>query len=103
MSIRFKKIRDYLLEQAPDYGDNAQSLLEMLYHRYKEENPTENAEIYKKFAEVDTILSKLTLRENDKLFFLICELIEVFEYRAFFDGLQIGVRLCTELITQTKA
>ncbi len=98
MNIYVEKLKSYLLEQLPDYGDSdASSLLEMLYDYYTTTTPTINERIRNYFSVLDNILAPLSWEENNAVFDLTCTLCSEYERHAFLEGLHVGVRLITEL------
>jgi len=93
-----QRLKWYVMNLPEHYRyDDAGSLLDMLCYFYIENNPIEGAVIRCKFADLDEILSKLTLRENDEVFRLVCDLCTEHERRAFQDGIRLGIRLICEL------
>ena len=69
MNRYVKSLKAFLAEQTPCYGyDDANSLLEMLCYYYTSDNPVDNGLICCQFKELDNILSKLSLADNDKVF-----------------------------------
>ena len=102
MNKYIKKLNQFLEQQVPDYGfDDAQSLLEMLYCYYTQANPIDTAVIHCQFKELDDILSKLTLAENNAVFGLTCGVCAEYEKKAFLEGIHVGLRLFMELNVQT--
>lgn len=97
MNPYMKKLNDYLLQAPMNYAEG-ESLLEMLLLCYTQANPVENAQIHKRYQELDAILEKLTLEENDQVFALTCDLCEEHTHAAFYEGLHFGVHLVTELL-----
>ena len=93
-----ERLKRYVMNLPENYGyDDASSLLDMLCYFYMENNPVESAVIRCKFVDLDEILSKLTLRENDEMFRIVCDLCTEHERRAFQDGIRLGIRLISEL------
>jgi len=98
MNNCIEKLKAFLAEQSPCFGyDDANSILEMLYYYYTTANPVDNAVIRCQFRDLDNTLSHLTLAENDAIFSLTCNLCTAYERQAFSDGVQVGLRLFTEL------
>lgn len=98
MNRYIQALRSYLKKQSPcfDY-DDANSLLEMLYYFYTSANPIENDKIRNQFEKMDTILSQLTLADNDTVFLLTVNLCSDYQKQAFLEGVHVGMRLFTEL------
>lgn len=98
MNAYKQMIKEHLSENEPNYGDtNIHTLLELLYHCYTECNPIDNAAIRGHFADLEGILEKLTLAENDQVFYTICRICTETERMAFMEGLHVGLRLEAEL------
>lgn len=98
MNYYIEKLKTFLAEQPPHYGyTDANSILEMLYCYYSEENPIDNAIIRCRFKELDNILCRLPLTDNDAVFSLTCKLCSSYEQQAFLEGIQVGMRLFEEL------
>ena len=91
-----------LKEQLPQcFGEDAedvQEAVDMLYSFYREHYPVDTKEIKQNFSELSDILSKLTLRECDKVWDLCCVLCIEHEKEGFFSGLRIGAALMAELL-----
>ena len=98
MNRYIEKLKTFLAEQPLhcEYTD-ANSILEMLYCYYSEENPIDSAVIRCRFRELDSILCRLPLSDNDAIFSLTCKLCSAYEQRAFLEGIQVGMRLFEEL------
>lgn len=98
MNRYIENLKSFLAQRSPDYGyEDANSLLEMLYYYYTANNPVDNAQIRCQFRDLDEILSKLTLAENDKVFLLASQLCIAHERQAFLEGIHVGLRLFQEL------
>lgn len=103
MNPNIENLKSYL-ETRPvksEYED-VDSLLELLYYYYTEENPIENAVIRYQFMEQDKVLNRLTVEENDLFFRITCDLCTEHARRAFVEGLRVGGRLFAELSAQKK-
>ena len=98
MNRYIEKLKAFLAEQSPHYRyTDANSILEMLYCYYSEENPIDNAAIRCRFKELDNILCRLPLADNNAVFSLTCKLCSAYEQQAFWEGVQVGMRLFEEL------
>ena len=98
MNKYIAKLNSFLEQQAPNYGnDDAQSLLEMLHYYYTLANPVDTAVIHCQFKELDDILSKLSLADNNAVFELTCSISASHERQAFLEGIHVGLRLFLEL------
>lgn len=98
MNRYIEKLKSFLAEQKPRYGyDDANSILEMLYYFYTEENPVDSAVISCQFKELDDALSSLSWANNEKVFALVVDLCVSHARQAFLEGVHVGLRLFTEL------
>ena len=64
-----------------------------LYGCYRELHPRDNEEISGRFRQLDQVLSRLTLREYDKVWDLACGLCCEHEEAAFLEGIRVGISL----------
>lgn len=98
MNPYIKILKVYLAERPIRYGyDGVDSLLELLCYCYREKNPIENAVIHYQFKMLNDTLSKLMIRENDRVIDLTVQLCTEFTNRAFSEGLRTGILLSAEL------
>lgn len=98
MNKYIEKLNSFLEQQTPNYGDDdVQSLLEMLHYYYTLANPVDIAVIHCQFKELDDILSKLSLADNNAIFSLTCSICTSHERHAFLEGVHVGLRLFVEL------
>ncbi len=103
MNHYITSLKTFLAEQSPMFGyDDANSILEMLYYYYTENNPIDNAVIRCQFKDLDHALSKLSWSENEQAFSLAVSLCCSHARQAFLDGVHIGMRLFTELEASDK-
>lgn len=92
------KMKKYLSEKQPNYGDeDIRSLIEFLYSYYAELNPMQTEEIRMGFDAIFCIASRLSREELDDLFTAINDLCLKLERTAFREGFCVGARLITEL------
>ena len=73
------------------------SISELLYESYTEEKPIDTEEIRAGFREINQIINRLTIQENDSVFTIVCRLCSQHERQAFLEGLRVGVQLFREL------
>lgn len=98
MNRYIENLKSFLAEQTPNYiYDDANSILELLCYCYMDSNPVDSAVIRYQFMEMDSILNRLSLAENDAIFSLVCNLCIAHERQAFRDGIQVGMQLFSEL------
>ena len=98
MNRYIENLKTFLTEQASCFAyDDANSVLEMLCYYYMDANPVDNGVIRCQFKEVDTVLSKLSWVECERVFSLVVDLCMSHTRQAFIDGVHVGMRLFTEL------
>lgn len=97
MDKLYEALRAYFAAQQPDYGDDAQSVLEMLYNVYNEHNGVDNNEIQQDFEDLYEAMHGKTLREKDRVIDAVCRLCRDHEKRGFTDGISLGIRLAQEV------
>ena len=98
MNTYIKYLREYLTDKHPNYGySDANSLLDMLFYAYTLDNPIYNETIKARFEELDHILSRLTLDDNNSVFMLTADLCAEHAKLAFLSGVHTGARLFIEL------
>jgi hypothetical protein len=84
----------------PLKSTDAESVLEFLYMAYADVQGRDPKEIDQGFLDLDTHLSKFSLKENNETFGIVCKLCDAYEKRAFIDAIQIGAYLMIELQAQ---
>ena len=90
----------YLSKHPTDLAEaEMESILDVLFRCYQESRRSDSEDIRHCFNELDDILSKLPLEENDRVFLLICDLFDKYRKEAFQSGILIGFHLLRELST----
>lgn len=98
MNPYIQYLQEYLKEKHIEYGySDAKNLLEKLYYAYTLSNPIDNEKIRYQFDNLDKILSRLTLRDNNQIFEITSELCEEHSHLAFLAGIHAGFLLNMEL------
>ena len=98
MNSTIEKLKAYLEEQPVNAAYNdAQSLLELLCYIYMTETPVDGATIRYQYQQIDNIINRLTLAENDQIFSITVALCDACTRKAFMDGVKIGYHLLEEL------
>ena len=98
MNPYIQKLAQYLESLPAKSPDReAGSMLELLCYIYTVENPVSSAAIRYQFQELDTVLGKLSLEDNNALFWQVCELCEEHAKLGFLSGLRVGSALTREL------
>ena len=86
-----------LATQQPNYPDNAESILEVLFDAYNESSGFDNAVIKADFEELYRLMNGKQLKEIDELIYAVCTLCRDHEKAGFVEGVQIGIALAKEL------
>lgn len=98
MNRYIKNLKSFLAEQPPNFRfDDANSILEVLCYFYCVANAVDSGVIHCQFHELNDILSKLSLDENDAVFSITADLCAEHTRRAFLDGVYVGMHLFDEL------
>lgn len=93
-------LKQYLDNYLPDYGDeDANSALTMLYTYFRENNKFEDAEIKEGFHDLYSQLEMLSLKEIDKIIYIVCDLCIGYERTSFIEGVKLGYLLSLELVS----
>lgn len=93
-------LRKAIDQNPPDFYDNSnQSILEMLYAVYADQNDHESEECNAGFLALDELLSNLPLTTTDPVFDKVCALCNCYERSGFTDGFKLGVHMANELST----
>lgn len=103
MNRYIENLKDFLAARTPKFAyEDAQSLLDMLYFYYADSNPIDSAVIRCQFRELEKVLSNLPFEDSDRVFSLAANLCGAHAKQAFTEGVQVGMRLFTELQTEPK-
>ena len=98
MKPHIEKLKTYLAEHPPDYGDcDAQSVLEMLYTYYNQYNRQDTPQIKSDFETLYQQLTGEPLRELDNIIDTVTTLCWHHEQSGFTEGIKLGIRLANEL------
>ena len=81
----------------PNYPDNADSILEVLFDAYNESSGFDNAAIKADFEELYRLMNGKSLKEIDEIIYAVCTLCRDHERAGFVEGVKIGMRLAEEL------
>ena len=85
----------------PNFGDDANTVLGLLYSAYNEYNGTDTEEIKQTFEDLYQAMNGKTLREKDEVIDTVCRHCSLHQQTGFIDGVKIGVKLAGELNTST--
>lgn len=98
MNPYIENLKAFLAEQVPCFGyDDAGSILEMLYYYYTVANPVDSAVIRCQLKALNDLLRRLPVADCDAVFDATANLCASYERQAFLDGIQVGLRLFTEI------
>ena len=81
----------------PNYPDNADSILEVLFDAYNESSGFDNAAIKADFEELYQLMNGKPLKEIDDIIYAVCTLCRDHEKAGCSDGVKIGMRLMREM------
>ena len=90
-------LQTHLDTQQPNYPDNAESILEVLFDAYNESSGFDNAAIKADFEELYRLMNGKTLKEIDAIIYAICTLCSDHEKAGFIEGVRIGSKLYREM------
>ena len=81
----------------PNFPDNAESILEVLFDAYNESSGFDNAAIKADFEELYRLMNGKALKEIDEIIYAVCSLCREHEKAGFIEGVKIGMSLVREL------
>ena len=81
----------------PNYPNNAESILEVLYNTYNEYSYFENEQIKADFEELYQCMNGKSLQEMDEIIYVVCTLCRDHEKAGFMEGVKAGINLAQEL------
>jgi len=85
-----------LATQQPNYPDNTESILEVLFDAYNESSGFDNAAIKADFEELYRLMSGKPLKEIDEVIYAVCTLCRDHEKAGFIEGIKVGLKLMQE-------
>ena len=88
-----KVLQTKLATQQPNYPDNAESILEVLFDAYNESSGFDNAAIKSDFEELYRLMNDKPLKEIDEIIYAVCTLCRDHEKAGFIEGVKIGMEL----------
>lgn len=97
MNEHIDTLKCYVAENPPNYGDDAHSILEMLYCHYHECNNTDNDTVKAAFEDLYLRMHGMPLREMDRIIDAVCTLCWEHEKTGFVEGVKVGIELAHEL------
>ena len=90
-------LQTHLATQQPNYPDNAESILEVLFDAYNKSSDFDNATIKADFEELYQLMNGKSLKEIDEIIHAVCTLCRDHEKAGFVEGVKVGMSLVREL------
>ena len=90
-------LQEQLDDLQPNYPNNAESILEVLYNTYNEYSCFENEQIKANFEELYRRMNGKPLQEMDEIIYAVCTLCRDHEKAGFMEGIKTGIHLAQEL------
>ena len=81
----------------PNYPNNAESLLEVLFDAYNESSGFDNAAIKADFEDLYRLMNGKPMKEIDEIIYAVCTLCRDHEKAGFIEGVKVGMNLAKEL------
>ena len=90
-------LQTHLATQQPNYPDNAESILEVLFDAYNESSGFDNAAIKADFEELYRLMNGKPLKEIDEVIYAACTHYMNHEKAGFIEGIKVGMLLAREM------
>ena len=90
-------LQTHLANQQPNYPNNAESILEVLFDAYNESSGFDNAAIKADFEELYRLMNGKALKEIDEIIYAVCTLCRDHEKAGFIEGVKGGMCLAKEV------
>ena len=97
MNKYIEGLKRYVAENPPNYGSDANSILEMLFTYYHECNSTDTDAVKAAFEDLYQRMHGMPLREIDRIVDVVCTLCREHERVGFADGVKLGMLLEKEI------
>ena len=97
MNERVELLKRHIAENLPNSGNDANSILEMLFTYYHECNNTDTDAVKAAFEDLYQRMHGMPLREIDRIVDAICTLCREHEKSGFVEGVKVGLCLGREL------
>ena len=81
----------------PNYPDNAESIMEVLFDAHNESSGFDGATIKADFEELYRVMNGKPLKEIDEIVYAVCTLCRDHEKAGFIEGIKVGMSLAREL------
>ena len=89
-------LQTHLANQQPNYPDNAESILEVLFDSYNESSGFDNETIKADFETLYRLMNGKSLKEIDEIIYAVCTLCRDHEKAGFIEGIKVGMLLARE-------
>ena len=86
-------LKHHMAENPPNYGSDANSILEMLFTYYHECNNIDTDAVKAAFEDLYQRMHGMPLREMDRIVDAVCTLCREHEKAGFVEGVKVGIRL----------
>ena len=98
MNEYIRILKRHVAENPPNYGSDAQSILEMLYSYYHECNNTDTDTVKAAFEDLYQRMHGMPLREMDRIIDAVGTLCREHEKAGFVEGVKVGAQLAHDLV-----
>ena len=90
-------LQTHLAAQQPNFPDNTESILEVLFDAYNESSGFDNADIKADFEDLYRLMHGKPLKEVDEIIYAVCTLCRDHEKAGFIEGIKVGMSLANEV------
>ena len=97
MTEYVEMLKRYVAENPPNYGSDANSILEMLFSYYHECNNTDTDVVKAAFEDLYQRMHGMPLREMDRIVDVVGTLCREHEKAGFVEGTRVGICLSREV------
>ena len=87
----------HLATRQPNFPDNAESILEVLFDAYNESSNFDNAAIKADFEKLYRLMNGKKLKEIEEIIYAVCTLCRDHEKAGFIEGIKVGISLSKAL------
>ena len=94
-------LQTHLAAQQPNYPDNAENIVEVLFDAYNESSGFDNAAIKADFEELYRLMNGNSLKEIDEIIYAVCTLCRDHEKAAFIEGVKVCFHLMNSISRQS--
>ena len=90
-------LRTHLANWQPNYPNNAESILEMLFDAYNESSGFDNIALKAGFEELYRLMNRKPFGEIDEIIYAVCTLCRDHEKAGFVESIKVGMSLVKAL------